>query len=156
MRARRSTLFGLLLVAGSLLLLPAAAGAQCTGSRSAVVVGSPLLVVFPTVSHLHYDAGWVVYSGPLDLTVTPQNQGQLWDLCARAASAILSPLGKPIGHLQIRVNGGPWLPLSSTEVVVYSDRQARTVPAQLRMQLSWDADPPGSYSALLTFSATQP
>jgi hypothetical protein len=154
MRARH--VVGLGLLAGAALLAPAGASAQCTGSRVVPVVGTPLLVSFPQATMAHYDGGWVVYSSPLDLTVTPVNQGQVWELCVQAASPLLGILGKPVGHLEIRVAGGPWQPLSSTRSVILSDRRTQTLPVELRLQLAWDVDGPGQYSALLTFASTQP
>ncbi len=145
---------------------------------SLVAAQMPLQVEFPSGSSLQISSQEVAFdlsrSGfpPRDLPAyyRPQEpEGSLelrlfsnieggWSLAAR-----MDPLARsdgewlPPGRLEVRCDGGPWLPLSSAVVLltgsgVTGGYQAHTI--ELRLKVLGD-ELPGSYQGVLVFSLSR-
>ncbi len=141
--------------------LPAhAAAQQCTGAGNWRTIGgvSPPIVTFSTPTTIDYDAQGIVYGAIVTVSVTSMRQGSIplpWSLCVNADTPTLGSsqgVTKPLSDLQIEMPGGTWLPLTTMQQLLRTGNGNATVQFSLRIRLSWDADPPGSFGTLLRFT----
>ena len=144
-----------LLLLGSA-LAPAGVHAQCIPGSRIAASSAPALASFATPTFVNFDNGFIVYQTTVSVVVTPE-QGKAWDLCVRSNSANLgSSQGytKPVGDLEWQYAGGAWTPLSTApQQIVGNQKFAQTVSINIRMRLSWTADPPGTFGTDLIFIA---
>lgn len=155
---RRPSMHRLLL--GALLfgaLLPLRASAQqCTQSAGLGVTVSPALINFSTPTFVDFDNGSILYQTTVTLTVSGQTQGNKpWTLCVASQQPDLGSadgVTKPIGDLQVQVAGGAWVPLSVVPQSILKDRGNGPQQINLRILLSWAADPVGSFGTVILFT----
>jgi hypothetical protein len=115
---------------------------------------NPALVSFSTPTFVDFDNGFILYQTTVTLNITATGN-KAWELCIASQQADLGTAAgvtKPIGDLQFQYAGGGWLPLSVVPQLVTTDRGSLAVQINLRMQLSWTADPAGSFGTVLEFT----
>lgn len=144
------------LVVGALLPLRVSAQ-QCAQDPASAVAVNPALINFSTPTFVDFDNGFILYQTTVTLNVTTaQKQGNKpWRLCVVSQQPDLgsaSGVTKPISDLQYQYAGGAWTPLSMTPQLVAQERGNMLVQVQLRMLLSWTADPVGSFGTVLEFT----
>lgn len=141
--------------------------------RSGVVLSvtlSPEVVDFGVIALVHYDEGWVEWTGVQRLTVTSSGA---WVLSVAADSPVWlytgaepSPL-KPCGHLEWRVSAaGPGVVdsrTSSTPLAVTGTQVARGaagvglwIEVSFRLRVDFETTPPGAYQLTFTYTVTSP
>ncbi len=135
-------------------LLPLRVQAQCTPTSGASAAVSPALIAFTTPTIVDFDGGAIVYQSTVTVSVSGRGN-RAWNLCLGALTPDLGMQGdvtKPLADFEWRVAGGGWTPLTFAPQVVSSDRGSRTIVLTVRMRLSWDMDPPGTYVTTLQFT----
>ena len=144
------------LVAAAVWCAPAPLWAQaCTAQphQNINIELSTSMVAFPPPGAENFDQGAILASN--DITVDVQVRGNRgWELCIRSDDPDLGASGsKPLEHLQWSMDGSDeWLPVTSDNFELISDRGSQTVTIQFRMVLDWETDEPGSYGALMVFT----
>lgn len=142
------------LLAGVLLPLRVSAQ-QCAQDPSRGVSVNPALISFSTPTFVDFDNGFILYQTTVTLNVTANQGNNPWRLCVASQQADLGTANgvtKPISDLQFQYAGGAWTPLSVSPQIVHQDRGNMAVQLNLRMLLSWTADPTGSFGTVLEFT----
>ncbi len=138
------------------LACPASVAAQCVAAQPGGfgLTVQPGSIGFSPPGPSDYEAAWVEFSA-LHLSVTPNFGGSKdWTLCLRSQDLDMGGYGKPITDLQWHLDGDPtWLPLGTADQPVFLGRKKQDVVLHFRVLLTWAADIPGDYGALLAFTA---
>ena len=139
----------ILLLAGN-----AAAQAACdTGSDRSKVDVAPDPVVFPNPTGMDFFVGWVM-SGTVTVRVNPRGRTKSWTLCLASDDLNMGGYGKPVSDLEWQVEGaGGWTPVDLANQVVLQGAGRSSVSLRFRALLFADRDAPGSYDAVLRFTA---
>lgn len=139
--------------------LPAHASAQsCNLLWFTTASVNPAMISFSTPTFVDFDNGSIVYQSTVTVNVSVWFGNRGWDLCMQTLSPDLgtnSGTTKPVADLEWRTSGGAWTPASSTPQIIGSGRGDGIVRLDLRMRLSWDADPPGDYGTNLQFTVSR-
>ncbi|MGH7444654.1 MAG: hypothetical protein ACREKM_07245 [Longimicrobiales bacterium] len=152
----RRWVFAALLVGAA---LPAHAVAQlCTSPLFSTVSVSPPMISFSTPTFVDFDNGAIIYQTTATVNVNLGSGNRPWDMCVQTLSPDLgtsSGVTKPVTELEWQTGGGAWMPASFTPQLIGSGRGDGLVQFNLRMRLSWDADPPGTYGTILQFTVAR-
>lgn len=133
---------------------------QCRGAGSWRRIDSisPANLIFSSPAIVDYDSQGIVYGSLVTITVTSQRQGSTplpWTLCVGAETPTLGTsqgATKPLSDLQIDPGGGNWLPVTAGDQQISAGDGNTVVQLRVRVRLSWDDDPPGSFGTLLRFT----
>lgn len=143
-----------LLLAGN-----AVAQAACEiGSSRAKVDVAPDPIIFPRPTGMDFFVGWVM-SGTVRVRVNPRGGGRekSWVLCLASDDLNMGGYGKPVSDLEWQVEGvSGWAPVGLANQVVLQGTGRSNVLLRFRALLSADRDAPGSYDAVLRFTAKRP
>lgn len=140
-------------------VLPAhAAAQQCTNGgvfRGASV--NPTNIHFSTPTVVDFDNQGIVYGSVVTVNVTSSLWifPLSWSLCINADTPNLGTsqgVTKPLSDLQVELLDGNWRPVTTSQQRIRTGNGNSTVQMRVRMRLSWDADPPGSFSTVLRFT----
>ncbi len=150
----RSLGLGLSLV---LLLAGNVAGqAACeTGSDRSKVDVAPDPIVFPNPTGTDFYLGWVM-SGTVTVRVNPRGGGRdrSWVLCLASDDLNMGGYGKPVSDLEWQVEGiSGWTPVDLANQVVLQGSGRSNVLLRFRALLFAERDVPGTYDAVLRFTA---
>lgn len=152
-RRIRRWLFAALLLGAA---LPGHAAAQaCSGQWFSSASVNPAVIAFSTPTFVHFDNGAIVYQTTVSVNVNVIFNFLPWRLCMQTLSPDLGThdaVTKPVADLEWQTSGGAWTPASFTPLTVATGRGDDVVQFNLRIRLSWDADPPGDYGTNLRFT----
>ncbi|NLG61665.1 MAG: hypothetical protein GX539_05425 [Candidatus Cloacimonetes bacterium] len=138
--------------------LPAHASAQqCSAAVLRDASISPASIAFSTPTVVDFDNQGIVYGSVVTVNITSSLWilPLSWSLCVNADTPNLGSsqgVSKPLTDLQVELMDGNWRPITSTQQRLRTGNGNATVQLRVRMRLSWDADPPGTFGTVLRFT----
>lgn len=132
----------------------AQAACEAGSDRSKVDV-TPDPIVFPGPTGADFSLGWVL-SGTVRVRVNPRGGGRnkTWVLCLAAEDFDMGGYGKPVSDLEWQVEGvSGWTPVDQASQLVIQGDGRSDVQLRFRALLFADRDAPGTYDAVLRFTA---
>lgn len=130
-------------------------GACQAGSDRPKVDVAPDPIIFPTPSGADFALGWVM-SGTVTVRVNPRGGGRdkLWILCLSSDDFDMGGYGKPLSDLEWQLEGTPsWSPVDRSAQLVLEGDGRSDVQLRFRALLFTERDVPGTYDAILRFTA---
>jgi hypothetical protein len=143
-----------------LLVIPAAAvGQTCSASQPGTFnlrTNQPV-IAFNQPGVNDFEAGWIEFSQNVQVRVRPNFGGNnQWALCLRSEDPDLGGYGKAVSDVEFRLTGDAnWRPLDTVDQLAATGQGNQNVRLRFRVSLSYLLDEPGSYGALLAFTAYQ-
>jgi hypothetical protein len=114
---------------------------------------SPVSLIFPVPSAADYDRGYVEASR----TVVVEALKERFEWVATVASTgVTIGANKPLSDLEFQVQGtAGWTPMRTVPQVIATGLESKIVVVRYRLRLSWQRDPPGTYTAALSYVLTR-
>jgi hypothetical protein len=130
-------------------------GACQVGSDRPKIDVVPDPIVFPTPGGADFALGWVM-SSTVTVRVNPRGGGKNkpWILCLSSDDFDMGGYGKPLSDLEWQVEGAPaWSPVDQVARLVLEGDGRSDIQLRFRALLFSERDVPGTYDAVLRFTA---